>query len=131
MWSLAKDLKSFKLLFTIPAKGFVNSLQLITPSASQVDFTSFRTTPPANNGHVAPETASEPDAKLGLLVVGTTSTEPRLGRWMTLKRQDGVRNGVVLAHLKMAGQAELDERVREKERLEREKEEQTLEVAME
>ena len=31
LWTLDKDLKGFKKLYTIPAAGFVNSLQLITP----------------------------------------------------------------------------------------------------
>jgi ribosomal RNA-processing protein 9 len=123
VWSIAKDLKSFKPLLTIPAKGFINSLQLITPSAGQVDFTCFRSAPAALiNGHAAePSAPKESDAKLGLLLVATTSQEPRLGRWMRLKRTDGVRNGVVIAHLPVAGQQELDDRLRERESLEAEK----------
>lgn len=154
VWALARDLKSFKLLLTIPAKGFVNSLQLIVPSAGQVDFSRFRSGAPAAaavtngaNGHdgdgvvngdaAAPlakaedeHTTEEPDAKLGLLLVATTAQEPRLGRWLKLARADGVRNGVVLAHLKVAGQAELDERQAEKER-ERERVEAERAVALE
>lgn len=108
---------------TIPAKGFVNSLQLITPSAGQVDFTRFRSDSlPLTNGHAAePSASEESDAKLGLLLVATVSQEPRLGRWMRLKRTDGARNGVVIAHLPVAGQQELDDRLREKETLEAEK----------
>jgi ribosomal RNA-processing protein 9 len=98
VWSIAPTLKSFSLLFTIPAKGFVNSLEIIAPPASQVDFTHWRASrTPADDEDVKQVKAATAREATTLLVVGAVSQEPRLGRWMTLK--EGVRNGVVLAHL--------------------------------
>jgi hypothetical protein len=39
------------------------------------------------------------DRKTTLLLVASVSQEPRLGRWMKLGKDLGVRNGVVIAHL--------------------------------
>lgn len=89
-----------------------------------MDFSRFRsgTADELTNGRIAePSAPEESDAKLGLLLVATTSQEPRLGRWMRLKRTDGARNGVVIARLPVANQEELDDRIREKEALEAEK----------
>nr|AOR51842.1 Rrp9 [Phaffia rhodozyma] len=123
IWSLASNLKSFSLLFTIPAKGFVNSLQLITPSSSILDFTNWRSQNKSASSSVSSLSPSEEDEttkttatvskgaqpESSILLVACVGQEPRLGRWMKLKREDGVRNGVVIAHLELRGQAEQEE----------------------
>lgn len=106
VWSLASNLKSFSQLFSIPAPGFVNSLQLLTPSVSLVDFSRWRASDNLPKRTTTFDEQPQPkalvekkDTKTTLVLIASVAQEPRLGRWMKLK--EGVRNGVVVAHLQV------------------------------
>ena len=118
VWALSPNLKSFSQLFTIPAPGFINSLQLLTPSVSLVDFSRWRasdnipkrtTSFPDPDSNDEPNTESAPpvavakkESKTTLIMIASVGQEPRLGRWMKFgTKGTGARNGVVVAHLQI------------------------------
>lgn len=69
-------MRSFTALTTIPAVGYVNSLQLLWPSLAPAERAKTGT-----HDHNA------------LVVVAAVAKEPRLGRWMRVK--DGCERAVV------------------------------------
>lgn len=86
LWSIAATLKSFSPLFEIPARGFVNSLQITSlPVGDVADlFDASRGTQRGKQAHV--------------LVAGMAQ-EQRLGRW---HRVHEAKNGTLLANLTFA-----------------------------
>lgn len=78
LWKIDDRLRSFSQIATIPALGFVNSVQLIAPSLKP------------RTGRDAEDDAREQT----LVVVAGVAKEPRLGRWMRVKEG---REGAVVA----------------------------------
>ncbi|GAA5925462.1 ribosomal RNA-processing protein RRP9 [Sporobolomyces koalae] len=92
LWKIDERIRSFSLLTTIAAPGFVNSLQLIAPSLR-----------PTKENHLPrlDGKKQEQDAHKGsknLVVVAGVAKEPRLGRWMRFK--DG-KEGALVAVIPM------------------------------
>lgn len=75
-------MRSFTLLTTIPALGYVNSLQLISPSLRSAE----------------PQSQRAAREEKSLVVVAAVAKEPRLGRWMRLKEG---REGAVVAIIRV------------------------------
>lgn len=91
LWKIDERLRSFSLLTTISAPGFVNSLQLIAPSLHEAP-RDMKLPPGAGKG----KKAEEKKAEKALIVVASTSKEPRLGRWMRIKEaKDGALVAVI------------------------------------
>lgn len=122
VWQLAPNLKSFAPLYTIPALGFVNSLQLLTPSVSLVDFSRWKaadnipkrtTSFPDPSAPVVPSApVAKKDTKTTLVMVASVAQEPRMGRWMKFgTKETGARNGVVVAHLEAGAKRIVEEDV--------------------
>lgn len=85
LWSIAPTLKSFSPLFDIPARGFVNSLQISSvPAADVAEGFEARGKQVGKQAHV---------------LVAAMAQEPRLGRW---HRVHEAKNGTLLAHLTFA-----------------------------
>jgi len=113
LWKLDAGLRSFALLRTLSAPGFVNSLQLIRPPPGSLEGMTWLRDPEA-----VPSVPAA-DAPLGhingddqirrkifsrrqdILLVAGIGQEPRLGRWLQLKGND-VRNGAVVFALTRA-----------------------------
>ncbi|KAG8707355.1 pre-rRNA processing protein [Ceratobasidium sp. 395] len=78
LWKLDEKIRSFSALSTIPAPGFINSLQLITPPRDSTLTHTWSTTPT--------QTAQNSDAtgraRDELVLIAGLAQEPRLGRWM-------------------------------------------------
>lgn len=109
LWALDASLRSFRLLQTLSVPGVVNSIQILSVPAASVDSSTWKESDTASdsgagvNGRygngVSGHTAGEKDSG-EILLVAAVAQEPRLGRWMTVK--EGVKNGVFVAHLKIA-----------------------------
>lgn len=84
LWKIDERVKSFSLLTSIPAPGYINSLQLISPSLRSTVPQSERTT----NG------PKEGKQEKSLVIIASTAKEPRLGRWMRTK--DGREGAIVV-----------------------------------
>jgi len=93
LWKLDSKLKSFSLMGTIPAPGFVNSLQLISTPKDAFPPTSWASL--REGGKSSLTSISKVNT---VLVVAGMGQEHRLGRWMKLKG-DGVVNGAVVVAL--------------------------------
>ncbi|GAA5872117.1 hypothetical protein JCM3774_002279 [Rhodotorula dairenensis] len=104
LWKIDERLRSFSPLATIPAPGFVNSIQLVAPSLrptreSQQSAVSVQAGKGSKKGSHDAEAAGSADAaRKNLLVVAATSKEPRLGRWMRFK---DAKDGAVVAVIPM------------------------------
>ncbi|CAO1636208.1 unnamed protein product [Sympodiomycopsis kandeliae] len=109
LWALDSKLRSFKKLFDIPAKGFVNSLQLLQPPRSslqnpviQPSLWRHRSKGKADDGDAKADDGDEGRADAANLtngrrgplggkesvppiLVAAIGQEPRLGRWMKMK----------------------------------------------
>lgn len=96
LWSLDPSFRSFKpaAVHSIPIHGFINSLQLLSVPPSSIEGTEWQEPVKDING----------TAKTEILLVAAVSQEPRLGRWMTMKK--GVKNGVLVAHLPLEQEQE-------------------------
>ncbi|CEQ39458.1 SPOSA6832_00967 [Sporobolomyces salmonicolor] len=90
LWKIDERVRSFALLTTIRAVGYINSLQLTSPALR-----------PTKEAHIALKgKKQERDEKQkSLVVVAGVSKEPRLGRWMRMKEG---REGAVVAVIPMA-----------------------------
>ncbi|ORY81766.1 WD40-repeat-containing domain protein [Leucosporidium creatinivorum] len=75
LWFIDPKLRSFTPLTTIPATGFINTLQLILPSLP------------------APSASKKEKEEKALVVVAAVAKEPRLGRWMRFR--EGKEGAVV------------------------------------
>ncbi|GAA5893549.1 ribosomal RNA-processing protein RRP9 [Sporobolomyces salmoneus] len=94
LWKIDERIRSFSLLTTIAAPGFVNSLQIIAPSLRP---TKENHLPRLDGKKKERESDGEKEAK-NLIVVAGVAKEPRLGRWMKFK--DG-KEGAVVAVIPM------------------------------
>ncbi|WVQ79836.1 hypothetical protein IAT38_001936 [Cryptococcus sp. DSM 104549] len=98
LWALDEGLKAFKPAGeVIPARGHVNSLQILALPTGTV----------SHDALTAPESANAETEKKGkseIILVAAVAQEPRLGRWL---RDKGAKNGVLVARLEMdaAGRA--------------------------
>ncbi|KAK4691331.1 ribosomal RNA-processing protein 9, partial [Phenoliferia sp. Uapishka_3] len=88
LWAIDSRIRSFTALTTIPAIGYINSLQLISPSLRSSEPQSQR----AKSGSAKEEKS--------LVVVAACSKEPRLGRWMRIKEG---KEGAVVAVIRVRG----------------------------
>ena len=80
-------MRSFTALTTVPALGYINSLQLISPSLRSSEPQSQRAA------------AGKKDEK-SLVVVASVAKEPRLGRWMRIKEG---KEGAIVAVIRVKG----------------------------
>ncbi|GAA5997460.1 hypothetical protein JCM5350_008230 [Sporobolomyces pararoseus] len=94
LWKIDERIRSFSLLTTISAPGFINSLQLIAPSLRP---TKENHLPRLDGKKKEKESNGEKESK-NLIVIAGVAKEPRLGRWMRLK--DG-KEGAVVAVIPM------------------------------
>jgi ribosomal RNA-processing protein 9 len=116
LWGLDQGLRTFSLLFSVPAVGFVNSLQLVRPrlaplasswrrrgglTAATASSESDVPGPAEEANGDANGTAAEPVAKKerSPLLIVALGQEPRLGRWM---RQPAARNGALVVPLALS-----------------------------
>ncbi|TYJ53602.1 hypothetical protein B9479_005750 [Cryptococcus floricola] len=93
LWALGEDMKGFKSVpVSVPARGFVNSLQL---SALPYDTVS-------HDVLTGEEQAKKPQSEI--ILTAAVGQEPRMGRWL---REKDVKNGVLIARLELddAGKA--------------------------
>lgn len=97
LWKLDSKLKAFSLIGTIPAAGFVNSLQLISTPKHAFPPTSWALNHDGETMLTKQTQASSTKVNTILLVAGV-GQEHRLGRWMKLSG-DGVVNGTVVVAL--------------------------------
>lgn len=95
LWKIDERVRSFSLLTTIPAPGYINSLQLISPSLRSSEPQSQRQA----NGKEAKPTKS-------LVVIAAVAKEPRLGRWMRIK---GGKEGALVAVIELGEGARITE----------------------
>ena len=79
LWKIDEKVRSFSPLTTISALGYINSLQLISPT--------LRSSAPQSQRDGKSQQKS-------LMVVAAVGKEPRLGRWMRIKEG---REGAVVA----------------------------------
>lgn len=96
LWKLDSSLRSFTPLRTLPAPGVVNSLQLLrTPpgTAGSFSWVAPNTTTSLNGNNTLEE--GKASRKQDILLVVGMGTEPRLGRWMSIK-EEGARNGALV-----------------------------------
>lgn len=102
LWKLDSKQRSFTLIGTVSAPGFVNSLQFVSPprdslhdySWAQPDNAQKDAHPepvPQTNGSTEPHPVAARGQAESLLLVAGMGQEPRLGRWMRLK--EGAVNG--------------------------------------
>ncbi|WRT64527.1 uncharacterized protein IL334_001459 [Kwoniella shivajii] len=92
-WSLDPSMKNFTALpLTIPTRGFVNSIQLLSYPSTTIQASSFSDAVAQND-----QTGKK---KSEIYIVSSVGQEPRLGRWMNDK---GAKNGILV------GRVELDE----------------------
>lgn len=95
LWKIDERGRSFSALSTIPAPGFVNSLQIVAPSLR------------ANASSQRVATAEKRSKKKAIVLVAALSKEPRLGRWMRLKEgKEGALVAVIPIGSKEAGQVQ-------------------------
>ncbi|KAG8791182.1 pre-rRNA processing protein [Ceratobasidium sp. 428] len=83
LWKLDEKSRSFSALSTIPAPGFINSLQLLTPPRDSTLTHSWETTPTQTTQN--PDVNGTPPisrARDELVLIAGLGQEPRLGRWM-------------------------------------------------
>lgn len=90
LWKIDSKLKSFEFLTQIEAKGFINSLQILSPPRSQTNLSKDYDC----NQIKSPEPINGP---IEVLVVAATGQEPRLGRWQKLSNEHG-KNSLVVSH---------------------------------
>ncbi|KAG8875143.1 pre-rRNA processing protein [Tulasnella sp. 331] len=115
LWRLDESNKSFSAIGTLPAPGFLNSLQMISPPSGNLDgavWVHRKPTQPAVGqavGVVDDGTATaaatvtpkprllQDDEKKHCMIVAACSQEPRLGRWMRIAGEGtGCRNQVLV-----------------------------------
>ncbi|KAL8276387.1 hypothetical protein RQP46_011232 [Phenoliferia psychrophenolica] len=84
LWKIDERVRSFSALTTIPALGYINSLQLISPSLRSA----------------APQSGRKDGNKeeKSLVVVAAVAKEHRLGRWMRIKEG---KEGAVVAVVRL------------------------------
>ncbi|KAK4053892.1 pre-rRNA processing protein [Microbotryomycetes sp. JL221] len=88
LWKIDPRHKALKQIAQVAVSGFINSIQVISPSLRSQTTATRRA-----KGEGATK-------KEGLFVVASVSKEPRLGRWMKLKN---VREGAVVVHVPLDG----------------------------
>lgn len=81
IWALTRPTKSFIPLFTIPAKGFVNSLQILSLPGGSLSL---------------PGSDEVEKSKKQIVLVAAVGQEPRLGRWERMKE---AKNGMLVVEL--------------------------------
>lgn len=79
LWKIDEKVRSFSALTTISTVGYINSLQLISPT--------LRSSAPQSSREEQSLTSKS------LVVVASVGKEPRLGRWMKIK--EGKEGAVV------------------------------------
>ncbi|SCV71814.1 BQ2448_4508 [Microbotryum intermedium] len=79
LWRIDEKMRSFEVIGEIPAVGYVNSLQIVLPNLGQVD-----------------KEGDEKSTEKSVMVVASTSKEPRLGRWNRLKEG---REGAIVVEI--------------------------------
>jgi len=97
LWKLDSKLKSFSLLGTIPAPGFINSLQLLSTPKDAFPPDSWAFPKQGAEPQIPKQTSSSSTVSTILLVAGM-GQEHRFGRWMKVKG-DGVVNGTIIVAL--------------------------------
>ncbi|GAA6060021.1 hypothetical protein JCM10212_001179 [Sporobolomyces blumeae] len=95
LWKIDDKIRSFSLLTTIAAPGFVNSLQITAPSLRP---TKEHLVPLGKKGKADADRKKEEQAN-NLIVTAGVAKEPRLGRWMRFK--DG-KEGAIVAVIPMS-----------------------------
>lgn len=129
VWGIDASLRTFKPLFSVPAPGFVNALQLVRPKLTpQPARWRRRGGLAASEGNVvskdaaedqpeSPAPASDDDeeedeeapaaatastsrkAERSPLLIVALGREPRMGRWHKLGAEAGARNGALVVPL--------------------------------
>lgn len=95
LWKLDSKLKSFSLVGTIAAPGFINTLQLISTPKDAFTSTSWATSQGGESN--ATRTSPSPSKSSTVLLVAGMGQEHRFGRWMKLKGEDVVNGTIVVA----------------------------------
>ncbi|KAG8999140.1 pre-rRNA processing protein [Tulasnella sp. JGI-2019a] len=112
LWRLDESNKSFSAIGTLPAPGFINSLQMISPPPGSLDPAAWVHRKPDSQAMVEVE-GEEPmaismpappkpgvvqdDRQHHCMIVAACAQEPRLGRWMRISGEGtGSRNQVLL-----------------------------------
>jgi len=98
LWKLDSKLKSFSLIGTIPAPGFVNSLQLISTPKDVFPSASWASLNKDSESSFTQRTSTSASKVTTVLLVAGMGQEHRLGRWMKLNG-DGVVNGTIVVAL--------------------------------
>ncbi|KZT34096.1 WD40 repeat-like protein [Sistotremastrum suecicum HHB10207 ss-3] len=107
LWKLDEKLRTLSALGCIPAMGFVNSLQLISVPGSYIDEAAWArsSSPPSTaddtvdaNGTAVPIGKAK-KADSVVLLSAALGQEPRLGRWMRMSGEEGVRNVALVVAL--------------------------------
>jgi ribosomal RNA-processing protein 9 len=102
LWALDPSLRSFSLVKTIPVDGFVNGISLLALPEASVDSSKWPSDrpPTPQSPTLAPTDGVRGQReKQEIMLIAAVAREPRLGRWM--RSEEGVRNGVFVAHLKL------------------------------
>ncbi|WWD07391.1 hypothetical protein V865_005489 [Kwoniella europaea PYCC6329] len=87
-WALDPSLKNFSAIsLTIPIRGFINSIQLLSYPINTIQPSSFPESADAEN---------EKRSKNHIYIVVSVGQEPRLGRWMNDKK---AKNGVIVGRV--------------------------------
>ncbi|WWC86652.1 uncharacterized protein L201_001529 [Kwoniella dendrophila CBS 6074] len=94
-WSLDPSMKNFsRLSLTIPIRGFINSIQLLSYPINTIQPSSF----PESTKSI--ENSEEPSKKFSVknevYIVASIAQEPRLGRWMNDKK---AKNGILVGRV--------------------------------
>lgn len=107
LWKLEDKARSFSALVDIPASGYVNSLQLLTPPRDSALGHTWGHPPepetlPEENEAPTTEGKEKPKFPLGrtrdeVLLVAALAQEPRLGRWMRVHGQGEKNTALVVA----------------------------------
>lgn len=97
LWKIDERIRSFSLMTTIDAPGFVNSLQIIAPSLRPTRENHLPRLDAKKKKKDEEESGNGPESK-NLVVVAGVAKEPRLGRWMRLKEG---REGAIVAVIPM------------------------------
>jgi ribosomal RNA-processing protein 9 len=98
LWKLDSKLKSFSLIGTVPAPGFVNSLQLISTPKDVFPSASWASLNKDSESSLIQRISTSASKVNTVLLVAGMGQEHRLGRWMKLNG-DGVVNGTIVVAL--------------------------------
>ena len=96
LWKVDPKLKSFSVIGSFPARGVINSLQVVSPLRGSLADASWVW---RQTGVDAPRNANGSSMKKSgpILLVAGVGQEPRLGRWVTVKGDGAINCALVMA----------------------------------